>query len=411
MVKDTKLYDLIGVSPGADDAQIKKAYRKAALKYHPDKNPTEEAAEKFKEISSAYEILSDSQKREMYDQFGEEGLNGGGAGAGGFGGFGGFGDDIFSQFFGGAGGSSRPRGPQKGRDIRHEISATLEELYKGRAAKLALNKQILCKSCEGRGGKAGAVKKCSSCNGQGFKFITRQMGPMIQRFQAECDACNGTGDIIDAKDRCKACNGKKIANERKILEVHIEPGMKDGQKIVFQGEADQAPDVIPGDVVFVVSERPHERFNRKGDDLYYEAEVDLLTAIAGGEFAVQHVSGDWLKVEIVPGEVIAPGATKIIEGKGMPIQKYGGFGNLIVKFKIKFPPNHFADEATLKQLENILPPRVKPTIPKGAQIEDCVLADFDLSKHSGRSSQGRGQNYDSDDEEHQGAEGVQCASQ
>ena len=130
MVKDTKLYDLIGVSPGADDAQIKKAYRKAALKYHPDKNPTEEAAEKFKEISSAYEILSDSQKREMYDQFGEEGLNGGGAGAGGFGGFGGFGDDIFSQFFGGAGGSSRPRGPQKGRDIRHEISATLEELYK-----------------------------------------------------------------------------------------------------------------------------------------------------------------------------------------------------------------------------------------------------------------------------------------
>ncbi|SCW02001.1 LAFE_0E11958g1_1 [Lachancea fermentati] len=406
MVKDTKLYDLLGCAPDSNDAQIKKAYRKAALKYHPDKNPTPEGAEKFKEITSAYEILSDSQKRDVYDQFGEEGLSGGG-GPGGFGGFGGFGDDIFSQFFGG--GSSRPKGPQRGRDIKHEIGATLEELYKGRTAKLALNKQVLCKTCEGRGGKEGAVKKCTSCNGQGVKFITRQMGPMIQRFQAECDACNGTGDIIDPKDRCKACNGKKVANERKILEVHIEPGMKDGQRIVFQGEADQAPGIIPGDVVFVVSQKPHKYFQRKGDDLFYEAEVDLLTAIAGGEFAVEHVSGEWLKVNIVPGEVIAPGMTKIIQGKGMPIQKFGGYGNLIVKFKINFPPNHFTDEESLKKLEQILPARTVPAIPKSAEVEECVLADYDPSKHSGKQS-GRGQNYDSDDEE-QGGEGVQCASQ
>ncbi|CAI4050111.1 hypothetical protein SKDZ_14G2580 [Saccharomyces kudriavzevii ZP591] len=410
MVKETKFYDILGVSVTATDVEIKKAYRKCALKYHPDKNPSEEAAEKFKEASSAYEILSDSEKRDVYDQFGEDGLSGAG-GAGGFpgGGFG-FGDDIFSQFFGGAGGAQRPRGPQRGKDIKHEISASLEELYKGRTAKLALNKQILCKGCEGRGGKKGAVKKCSSCNGQGIKFVTRQMGPMIQRFQTECDVCHGTGDIVDPKDRCKSCNGKKVENERKILEVHVEPGMKDGQRIVFKGEADQAPDVIPGDVVFLVSERPHKSFKRDGDDLVYEAEIDLLTAIAGGEFALEHVSGDWLKVGIVPGEVIAPGMRKVIEGKGMPVPKYGGYGNLIIKFTVKFPENHFTAEENLKKLEEILPPRTVPAIPKKATVDECVLADFDPAKYNrARASRG-GANYDSDEEE-QGGEGVQCASQ
>ena len=409
MVKETKFYDILGVSVTATDVEIKKAYRKCALKFHPDKNPSEEAAEKFKEASSAYEILSDSEKREVYDQYGEDGLSGAG-GAGGFpgGGFG-FGDDIFSQFFG-AGGAQRPKGPQRGRDIKHEISASLEELYKGRTAKLALNKQILCKECEGRGGKKGAVKKCTGCNGQGIKFVTRQMGPMIQRFQTECDACHGTGDIVDPKDRCKSCNGKKIENERKILEVHVEPGMKDGQKIVFKGEADQAPDVIPGDVVFLVSERPHKHFKRDGDDLVYEAEIDLLTAIAGGEFALEHVSGDWLKVAIVPGEVIAPGMRKVIEGKGMPVPKYGGYGNLIVKFTIKFPENHFTTEENLKQLEQILPPRATPTIPKKATVDECVLADFNPAKYNRTRASRGGAHYDSDEEE-QGGEGVQCASQ
>ncbi|AAS51663.1 ADL257Cp [Eremothecium gossypii ATCC 10895] len=410
MVKDTKLYDLLGVSPDANDAQIKKAYRKSALKYHPDKNPSEEAADKFKQITGAYEILSDSQKREMYDQFGEEGLNGGGQGGpGGFGGFGGFGEDIFSQFFGG-GGASRPRGPQKGRDIRHDISCTLENLYKGRAAKLALNKTVLCKRCEGRGGKAGSVKKCTSCNGQGVKFVTRHMGPMIQRFQTTCEVCNGEGDVIPAADRCKDCDGKKIASERKILEVNIQPGMKHGQKIVFQGEADQQPGQIPGDVVFVVNEQEHPRFVRNGDNLHYEAEIDLLTAIAGGQFALEHVSGDWLKIDIVPGEVIAPGMVKVIEGKGMPIQKYGSYGDLLIKFNVKFPKSHFADEEALKKLEAILPPKTLPRIPPNAEVEECVLADFEPAKHDSRSGNGRGQSYDSDEEEAH-TEGVQCASQ
>lgn len=405
MVKDTKLYDILGVAADASDTQIKKAYRLGALKHHPDKNPSPEAAEKFKEISSAYEILSDSQKRDAYDQFGEEGLNGGPGMSNGMA------EDIFSSFFGGMfpGGGQRPSGPVQGKDIKHSISASLEELYKGRTAKLALNKTILCKTCEGRGGKKGAIKECSTCHGQGVKFVMRQMGPMIQRFQTTCDACSGTGDICDAKDRCKACGGKKTANERKILEVHIDPGMKDGQRIVFSGEGDQEPNVIPGDVVFVVDQKSHPQFTRKGDDLFFDAKVDLLTALAGGSFGIKHVSGDFLKVDIMPGEVIAPGAVKMLEGKGMPVYRLGGHGNLHITFTVEFPSNGFTNEEGLKKLEQVLPARPKLDIPKGVEVEECVLTDSDPSKSSHNARRG-GLDEEEYDEEGAGP-GVQCASQ
>lgn len=410
MVKETKFYDLLGVAPGASDNELKKAYRKSALKYHPDKNPLPEAAEKFKELSRAYEVLSDDQKREVYDSYGEEGLNGGGPG-----GMGGMGaDDIFSQFFGGGFGGmggmgGQSRGPSRGKDIKHSISCTLEELFKGRLAKLALNKTVLCKTCDGRGGKEGKVKQCSSCHGQGMKFVTRQMGPMIQRFQTVCDVCQGTGDVCDPKDRCTACKGKKTAAERKILQVHIDPGMKDGQRIVFSGEGDQEPGVTPGDVVFVVDEQPHAKFQRKDADLYYECEIDLLTALAGGDVSFKHVSGDYIKFSIIPGEVIAPGASRVIEKQGMPIFRSSDRGNLFIKFNVKFPDAHFATEDKLKELESILPPRNKYTIPKGAEVDECDLSIVDPYKHS---NSGRRDAYDSDEEEGAGAgPGVQCASQ
>ncbi|ABN68672.2 yeast dnaJ homolog (nuclear envelope protein) heat shock protein [Scheffersomyces stipitis CBS 6054] len=404
MVKETKFYDVLGVSPSASDSEMKKAYRKAALKYHPDKNPSPEAAEKFKEISHAYEILSDDQKREIYDSYGEEGLSGQG-GPGGMGA-----EDIFSQFFGGGFGGmgGGPQRPSRGKDIKHSISCTLEELYKGRTAKLALNKTILCKTCNGLGGKEGKIKKCSGCNGSGMKFVTRQMGPMIQRFQTVCDQCQGTGDICDPKDRCTACKGKKTQAERKILQVHIDPGMKDGQRVVFSGEGDQEPGITPGDVVFVVDEKQHDKYTRKGNDLYYEAEVDLLTALAGGEIAFKHVSGDYIKIDIIPGDVISPGLVKVVENQGMPVYRQGGRGNLFIKFNIKFPAKNFTSEENLKTLESVLPARTKVSIPKGAEVDDVEIVDVDPYKHSNN----RRDTYDSDEEEGgQGGAGVQCASQ
>ena len=137
--------------------------------------------------------------------------------------------------------------------------------------------------------------------------MLRQLGPMMQQIQQPCNDCDGTGEIMDPKDRCKTCNGKKTISERKVLEVHIDKGMKSGQQIKFTGESDQAPGVIPGDVVIVVEEKPHTRFQRKGDDLITEANIDLLTALGGGEFAIEHLDERVLQVIIVPGEVIKPG--------------------------------------------------------------------------------------------------------
>jgi DnaJ family protein A protein 2 len=280
------------------------------LKYHPDKNVGDAAAgDKFKEISHAYDVLSDEQKRNIYDSYGEEGINGDGGMGGG-----GSAEELFAQFFGGGlgggmfgGGPSMPRGPRKGRDLVHALKVTLEDLYKGKISKLALQKTILCTKCKGKGGKEGSVKTCKGCNGSGQKIVMRQMGPMIQRFQTLCPDCNGEGEIIPAKDKCKECVGKKVTNERKVLNVHVDKGMQEGQRITFAGEADQAPNIQPGDVIFVIETKAHDRFQRKGDDLFYQAKIDLVTALTGGEFAIEHLDERYLKVEILPGEIIKPG--------------------------------------------------------------------------------------------------------
>ena len=316
MVKDTKFYDILGVGPDAGDAQLKTAYRKGALKFHPDKNahdPT--AAERFKEISHAYETLSDPQKRQLYDQYGEEGLEQGGMGGGGM-----AAEDLFAQFFGGGGGpfggmfggGMRDTGPKKARTIHHVHKVSLEDIYRGKVSKLALQKSVICPKCEGRGGKEGAVKTCSGCNGQGMKTMVRQMGPMIQRFQTVCPDCNGEGEMIREKDKCKQCNGKKTVIERKVLHVHVDRGVRTGTKIDFRGEGDQMPGVAPGDVQFEIEQKPHARFQRKGDDLFYNAQIDLLTALAGGAIYIEHLDDRWLTVEVVPGEIISPGTSNFV---------------------------------------------------------------------------------------------------
>ncbi|KAJ1733634.1 Type I HSP40 co-chaperone [Coemansia biformis] len=408
MVRDTKLYDHLGVPPTADDGQLKKAYRKLALQFHPDKNP--DAGERFKDISHAYEVLSDPEKRKMYDAYGEEGLNGSGMGGGVDA------HDLFSELFGGGGmfgqgGRRGPSGPRRGRDMAHALNVTLEDLYKGKTVKLQVTKDVICQTCDGKGGKEGAVRQCSRCHGHGMVIETRQLGPMVQQIQQQCRTCTGTGEEIDPRNKCKKCNGKKIVSERKQLEVNIDRGMRDGHKITFQGEGDQHPGIIPGDIVMVVQEKKHAIFKRRGDDLFYEAEIDLVTALAGGNIHIKHLDDRVLNVTILPGEVIKPDETKVLDGQGMPSFRHHNMGNMFVHFKVRFPEPSWTSEENLKVLEGILPARMPlPGIPSGTNTEEVVLSAVDAHHQKRMDDTENAMNEEYEDVP-QGGPGVQCAQQ
>ncbi|MCJ1283737.1 Type I HSP40 co-chaperone [Xylographa opegraphella] len=341
MVKETRFYDLLEVPPTASDAQLKTAYKKGALRHHPDKNrDNPAAAEKFKDISKAYEVLADPQKRQVYDQYGEAGLSEQ-SGPGGMNA-----EDLFSQFFGGGGlggmfgGQMREQGPKKARTIHHIHKVTLEDIYNGKTSKLALQRSIICPDCNGRGGKAGAVKTCTGCHGQGMKTMMRQMGPMIQRFQTVCPDCQGEGEMIRDKDRCRRCKGKKTDVERELLYIHVDKGVPNGYKIDLNGRGDQMPGHDNGDVQFEIEQKPHSRFLRSGDDLRHEVQVSLYTAIAGGIIYIKHLdapSTRWLEVVIKPGEILVSNHTRRIKGQGMPSMRHHAPGDMIVKFSIQYP--------------------------------------------------------------------------
>jgi DnaJ family protein A protein 1 len=416
MVKETKFYDLLGVAPAADDNQLKKAYRKLAMKWHPDKNPGDaKAQEKFKEISEAYGILSDKEKRSTYDNYGEQGLKEGGGGRGG-GGFGG-GDpfDIFNMFFNGGGGpGGRSRGPRKGKDVVHQQGVTLENLYNGCTKKLSLQKKVLCGKCDGSGvqpefaDRRDVIQSCNTCRGQGMVIKTRQIGPgMMQQMQSVCPKCNGEGQTMNHKYTCKACTGNKTTKERKILEIHVEKGMEEGHKITFRGEGDQEPDVEPGDVVIVLIEKKHDVFQRKDQELIMEMEIDLVDALCGFKRSVNTLDDREIIVTAIPGEIIKHGDVKMIRGEGMP---YRGNpfekGNLIIKFNVNFPTATWANSVEMDKLRALLP---APTVPEAEMHDDAeevMIEDFAPNTNRGN------QAYDSDDDEGaQGGQRVQCANQ
>ncbi|CAL1533079.1 unnamed protein product [Lymnaea stagnalis] len=404
MVKETGYYDILEVKPTATDAELKKAYRKLALKYHPDKNP--DAGDKFKQISMAYEVLSDPKKREIYDKGGEEAIKGGASG-GGF-------DfhspmDIFDIFFGGGGGRrAAQRGPRKGKDVIHQMKVSLEDLYQGTVRKLALQKNVICNKCEGRGGKEGSVQKCTNCRGTGMQVRIQQLGPgMVQQIQSVCGECRGEGEVIDPKHRCKTCSGKKIVKERKILEVHIDKGMRDNQQIRFSGEGDQEPDLEPGDIVIVLDEEEHERFRRRGHDLIMTMNLELVEALCGFQKTVQTLDARTLVITNLPGEVIKHQDVKCVMGEGMPVYR-DPFekGRLIIQFLVNFPEK--ISPSDIPTLETVLPPRQEIIIPDSA--EECTLQNFDSSQdHVHHRGSHPGEAYDSDDE-HPGGQRVQCAS-
>jgi len=407
MVKETKFYDLLGVAPTADDNNLKKAYRKLAMKYHPDKNP--EAGEKFKEISMAYEILSNPEKRRLYDQAGEQGIKEGGSGGGGFSSNP---MDIFDMFFGGGdpfGRGGGRRGPRRTKNLVHQLSVSLEDMYNGTVRKLALQKNVICDSCDGIGGKAGAVQKCPNCRGTGMQVRIQQLGPgMMQQIQSMCQECHGEGERVDPKLRCKKCNGRKVNRERKILEVSVDKGMEDGQKVTFSGEGDQEPGLEPGDIIIVLDEKAHSLYKRNGSDLVMKMDISLTEALTGLRKCIKTLDDRTLVIQTVRGEVIKPGDLKQVPGEGMP-QYRNPFekGRLIIQFNVVFPNN--LEPSVAESLAGILPPAEEPMIPD--DHDEVDLNDFD--PETDRQNQNHRHQYDDDDEghAHHGGPGVQCASQ
>ncbi|XP_026400866.1 dnaJ protein homolog [Papaver somniferum] len=378
---NTKYYEVLGIAKNASPEDVKKAYRKAAIKHHPDKGGD---PEKFKELGQAYTVLSDPKTREIYDQYGEdavkEGMQGDAADAH---------DpfDIFTRFFGGGmGGGQGGKRQRRGEDAVHHLMVSLEDLYSGTTKKLSLSRSVICSKCTGKGTKSGASEMCFGCQGSGMKVSIRHLGPsMIQQMQHPCDECKGTGETISQKDRCPQCKGDKVVNEKKVLEVHVEKGMQNGQKIKFRGQADEAPDTDTGDIVFVVTQKAHPKFKRQGDDLFVEHKLSLTEALCGFQFALTHLDGRQLLIKTNTGEVIKPDSFKAVNDEGMPMYDRSFMkGRLYIQFTLEFPESLTAEQC--KALEGVLPPRKSPQ-PKGTEIDECeetTLHDVSIEEEMAR---------------------------
>lgn len=428
---DNKLYDLLGVKRIASEAEIKKSYKKLARQFHPDKNPNQDESEKFKEISFAHEVLTNPQKRQIYDRGGLSALKeGGGAqgfedvfehlfggGGGGMGGFhsmfGGGGHPLASMFGGGGFGGHGRGGRRQGEDTVYPLTVNLEDLYKGKVVKISIDKTVLCGQCNGYGGKSGSAQRCGHCRGTGVRVSLRPIGPgMMQQVQEECTKCRSTGQDFSDADRCKKCDGKQITREKKVHEIEIDRGRKHGDKITLRGAGDQKPNVDPGDVIVVLQMVKHEQFDRDGSHLMCTMSIELVEALCGISRPLKHLDGRTLVITRKPGVPIKPAELYLVKGEGMPVYRNPTeCGNLIVKFDIQFPQQNWTTPEQLKKLEEILGPKPPPPTYKHDDVEEAVLHDF-VPGHSSHNGDGARQAYESDEEEGaEGPGGVRCATQ
>jgi len=388
------LYDALGVKKNASTGEIKRAYRKLARKHHPDKGGE---PEKFKEVTKAHEILSDPEKRETYDKYGEEGLEGGGGGGGP--------TDIFDLFTGGR--SRGRRGKRKGEDVQFPLKLDLKDLYTGTTKKLRLTRNVICKGCKGKGGIG--VNQCRNCKGQGSVMVVRQLGPsMIQQMQTPCNKCNGRGEVISEKGRCKECLGKKVTSCVKTLDVNINKGMRHGQKVVFHGEADEAPDIIPGNVVVVLQQKRHPLFRREGRHLIISKKLSLRESLCGFEFIIDHLDGRRLLVKSEPNIVYKHGSTMMIAEEGM--QDTYERGNMYIEFEVIFKRAKDLNGLQLKTLYDVLPKAPKINIDRSSDyVDEVSLIEVDIEEEKRKFKEQKEKNqYDEDDDDDRRQGGAQC---
>ncbi|OHT03394.1 DnaJ subfamily A member 2 [Tritrichomonas foetus] len=412
MVVDTKLYDVLGVPTNASDREIKRAFQQKAREFHPDKNPDPNATEKFQEISAAYDILKDPNKRREYDQIGLKGMNSGASGSaedilhsfmsgfpfGSFGGFGSF--DDFGDFH-----NSQQR-RQRTEDIQYKMKVTLEDLYNGATKKIQINRTRICQQCKGKGVKNGChIGKCNQCNGTGRVKNVTHRGSMIIQQITECSKCQSTGEFIKPSDKCEKCKGNKIINESKILEVHILPGMKNGDEQIFKGESDEVPGADTGDVIVLLCEKEHELFHRKKNDLYIKKEITLSQALLGEiAFPIIHLDGRTLILKGPENFVINDHTVLTIENEGMPSKEnISRRGNLFVQFSVIFPQSDAITPDFADALNKTFPPKELNVDLESENVfevttEEADISEFLNSKKTYQETRNEAYDEDSDDE-------------
>jgi molecular chaperone DnaJ len=343
---DLDYYQILGVERTASEDEIKRAYKKMAIKYHPDRNPGDkEAEEKFKQAAEAYDVLRDPEKRSRYDQFGKAGVNGG---AGGFGGFNGQGmnmDDIFSMFgdifggrhgFGGFNSAENQTRQYRGSDLRLKVKVNLNDVMNGVTKKFKVRKDIICDECKGSGCEKGtSPETCSTCNGRGYVIRTQRSIFGMMQTQQPCPTCNGEGTII--KHKCHKCHGEGVVSGEEIIEAKIPAGVADGMMVNVPGKGNAAKhNGIPGDIQILIEEEPSKIFIRDENDLIYNLLLTVPQAVLGDDIEIPTVDGK-VKIKIAPGT--QPGKVLRLRGKGIPaIQGYGyGKGDLVINISVYIP--------------------------------------------------------------------------
>jgi DnaJ family protein A protein 2 len=355
-------YDTLGISKSASVDDIKKAYKKMCLKWHPDKNleNMEEAKTEFQKIQEAYEVLSDNEKRNIYDKYGKDGLKHQASD---------FPDanDIFSRVFGGnpfmsgfmnMGGNVRvnEQKVQVGPNKLFHLDLSLEEIYNGCSKKFNIRRRIKCPTCFATGTRSGKPPKCDTCNGMGMRTIIRQMGPgMIQQSTTQCNICNGTGKVVKEDDKCTDCNGSKYDYETKLLEIDIDKGIKNGEHIRLSKLGDEVDNAIePGDIILEINEKKRDDMYREGNDLVVKRSILLSEALCGLSLAFKHLDGEIIVIE--SDKIIKPNMRHIISNLGFYNKNSKNNGDLIFEFYIVFPEN--IQENRKELIKKLLPKRV-----------------------------------------------------